>query len=64
MKISEEDMVDLKAEVNRMLIVLRWLDDRIAVEQDAECRQKLIDARDYVRDSIDAHRTDIGFMSK
>ena len=57
--ISEEDKMELMAEISDMTLVEKWLDKRIGMECNTECRELLSKTRDYVKTSIEVHWADI-----
>ena len=57
--IDKETVDELRSEAMEMLVVLKWLDKRIAQEGNEKCRNNLIATRDYVRSSIDCFNADI-----
>ena len=63
--VIDKDTVDeLKSELKEMYSVLMWLDKRIAQENNLECRNNLIDTRNYIRNSIDCFHADIVNLGK
>lgn len=63
-RLSDQDLEELRSEVAEMEQVLKWLNKRIEAEQDMGCSATLCAARDYVKSSLEAHKTDLVFMGK
>lgn len=63
-RLSDEDLEDLKREINEMRQVLSWLNKRIEAENDMGSSETLCAARDYVKRSIASFEADLVFMGK
>lgn len=62
--VIDKDTDELRSEIMEMLVVLKWLDKRIAQEGNLECRNNLLATRDYVCSSVDCFNADIVNLGK